>query len=73
MYIVGIRRIRMTRLSEEMLLRIGRGSKRVVLEMVFHSTCVKTAGVSIPSSGTNQDSVSTRMLGCMAKYGEAIL
>jgi hypothetical protein len=56
---IGIRRIRMTGRSKKMELKIDRGSKHVILEMVFHSTPVKTATLIFIASWTNQHSVKT--------------
>jgi hypothetical protein len=56
---IGIRRIRMTGRSKKMELRIDRGSKHVILEMVFHSTPVKTATLVFLASWTNQPLVKT--------------
>jgi hypothetical protein len=69
---IGIRRIGITQLSKELDLRIDRGSKHIILEMVFHSTLAKTVIVTFLSCGMNQDSVNTRELGCKGKFEEAI-
>jgi hypothetical protein len=69
---IGIRRIRMTGRSKETNLRIDRGSKRVILEMVFHSTLAKTAIVTYLSYGTNQDSVNIRELDFGGMFRKAI-
>jgi hypothetical protein len=70
---IGIRRIGITQLSKKLDHRIDRGSKHVILEMVFHSTPAKTAIVIFLSCRTNLDSVNTRELGCKGKFGKAIV